>query len=74
MSTSNGEDTARDATNELPNASTSEPPSDDNDDEEQKTMSTTKDPAPCRVRKTTLTLSVVFVWRTDQRIPQNLYA
>ena len=45
MSTSNGEDTARDATNELPDASTSEPPSDDNDDGEQKTMSTTKDRA-----------------------------
>ena len=43
MSTSNGEDSARDATDELP--SISEPPSDDNDDGEQKTMSTTKDRA-----------------------------
>ena len=43
MSTSNGEDSARDATDELP--SISEPPSDDNDDGEQKTMSTMKDRA-----------------------------
>ena len=45
MSTSNGEDTARDATDELSNASASEAPTADNDDGEEKTMSTTKDRA-----------------------------
>jgi TPR repeat protein len=43
MSTSNGKDTARDATDGIPNVS--EPTTEDNDDGEQKTMSTTKDRA-----------------------------
>jgi hypothetical protein len=43
MSTSNGKDTAQDATDGLPNAPASEHPTDDNDDGEQKTMSTMKD-------------------------------
>ena len=45
MNKSNGEDTARDATDELSNASASEAPTADYDDGEQKTMSTTKDRA-----------------------------
>ena len=45
MSTSNGKDGARDATDGLSNAPASEHPTDDNDDGEQKTMSTTKDRA-----------------------------
>jgi TPR repeat protein len=43
MSTSNGKDTAQDATDGLSNAPASEHPTDDTDDGEQKTMSMTKD-------------------------------
>ena len=45
MSTSNGKDTAQNATDCLSNAPASEAPTEDNDDGEQKTMSTTKDHA-----------------------------
>ena len=45
MSTSNGKDTAQDATDGLSDALTSEAPTEDSDDGEQKTMSRTKDRA-----------------------------